>query len=83
MSKIRALSFACFMASIVALASVNSQAKAVLGCQEQETCNGDIGCGGSCACTCNGQTAWPDTCNWDPEGPNWYSGYCVIPYSAE
>lgn len=71
------------MASMAALSSVNTQAKSVFHCAEQESCNDLDGCGGACECTCDSWTSWPNNCAWDPGGPYWYNGYCLIPYSAE
>lgn len=83
MSKVRALAFVCFMASMATLASVNAQANSVLGCQEQEWCNEFEGCGGACECTCDNLNPWPQNCNGGPPPETYSDGFCTIPYSTE
>ena len=79
MSKLRALAFGCFMVSVAALSSVNTQAKSEIFCWEQEECNDWDTCGGPCACTCTGWQPWPVGCI----GGSLSDGYCAIPYSTE
>jgi hypothetical protein len=80
MSNVRALAFVCFMASMAALSSVNTQAKSVFHCSEQETCSDVESCGGACSCTCDNYNAWPIGCG---GGPYHGDGFCSVPYSAE
>lgn len=75
MSKVRALTFVCFMASVAVLAVARAEASAEFKCT-QEACN--VGTGGclepGCDCTCDGLTP----CSPDP----WW-GWCAILFSAE
>lgn len=77
MSRLRALSFVCFMASIAALSTASTQASSQLKCDET-ACNMFIECEGSagCGCTCDGI----NPCSPPPEAGY---GYCAILYSAD
>jgi hypothetical protein len=80
MSAVRALAFVSFMVSAAVLSSVNTQAKAVFHCSEQESCNDLNECGGACSCTCDNLNQWPYGCGGAPYYPD---GFCAILYSAE
>ena len=83
MSKVRAIAFVCFMTSMGVLSTVNTQAKSVPHCSEQETCGEFEGCTGACGCTCSGLFAWPFGCYGGPPPSTYSDGYCAILYSTE